>query len=798
MRGAREVGDGVDRTTHRRALEIAAEVIELDVADQAVRVDVLCADDPDLRTLVAALLEEDAAPKLLQTEAPNVAFDAPPPERIGAYRVDSRLGAGGMGVVYKAHRDDGRFERTVAIKFMNTGFVSTEMQDRFLTERQVTARLEHPHIARLLDGGEAEGRPYFVMEFIDGQPLEHDPERSITDTLQRFLEVCDAISYAHGNLVLHRDIKPGNIMLTSDGQANDSQAKVLDFGVAKIFDPDDNATQTVAVPMTKPYTSPECLVGAPATVRSDIYSLGVLLFELIKGERPYDLTDMSLIEAQAYLSSHRFDADSGAKDLDLIISQAMHPDLDRRYASVDLLAADIQHYLRREPISARGDDLGYVARKFATRNKGLVAALGFAITALVVGLVTTNILYIEAQQQTEVARVERDRAEEVVGFLASTLSETNPLESGRQEMSLGEILAIAKEQIEAGGLSDDAARAYVERSLSLVHDGRGEYEQAIEYARSAIERLERLGIEGQPLAVAYGYLGQSLINTDRYEEARQALEHSLALAAESPSQTVNTMASLGHAYELLTRNDDAERIYRAALAHADLHELSDQRSLAQPTNNLGRLLHNKRELDEAERFYARAAELLIDTPAERAMILGNIAGIQDDRENFAEAEVLYLEAVGLLDEALGPTHPQAIILRSSMINSLVRGEKIEAARTHADTVVAGIKESLPEKHFISAYALNVAGNAYCHGEFNPKGLDYAQTALDVRSELLPEGHWMIASAASLVGQCEIENGNAARAAELLEPAYNRLLEERGAADRHTLLASARLAEALGR
>ena len=783
----------MEHTQQRRALEIFSEVVELSETEQQTRIQSLAQGDTEVIARVLALLGEDADPKILQTQVSNVVFESPPPETIGPYKIVDRIGAGGMGVVYEGQRADDLFEQRVAIKFLHAGLYSEELLRRFTVERQVTAQLEHPGIARLLDGGEVEGRPYFIMEYIEGEELGFSSHRSMEATLRLFLQVCEAISYAHNNFVLHRDIKPSNILVTESGLV-----KVLDFGVAKIVDPSDEQDHTQAVPMTKPYTSPEGLIGSPATVRSDVYSLGVLLYELFHNKQPFDLSDLNLLDAHAYVSANKAPVASGHADLDLIINQALHADVARRYASAELLADDVRRFLSNQPISARSDDVAYRAKKFVLRNKGLTAGVALAFLALAVGLSVSTVLFFQSEEQARIAALERDRAEEVVEFLATTLADTNPLESGKQELTLGEILQAAEDKISAGALTDEIARAYVESSLSLVYDGRGEYTHAADLARQAVQRMDAQGVIGKPLALALTRLGQALINNDQYEASLAAFARADEELADFPDEAAQRIALLtiwGSAYERLTRYADAESVYRESLVLATTYNITDPRLLAQPNNNLGQLLHSQGDFSEAETFYTRAVELLAQTPAEQAMVMGNLAGVLDDRGDYARAESRYREALDLIAEALGPDHPQSIIVRASLTNSLVRAEKFDAAREQADAGLASTEASLPEVHFISAYALNVAGNAYCHGPQDARGLAYAQRSLDIRRELLPDNHWLIGSSQSLVGLCQIRMGDFAGAVGSLESAYAQLLERRGADDRNTVLASTRLEQA---
>lgn len=778
-------------STQLRALEIVTAALELDAAAQDAYIERECNAQPELARQVRALLAVDAEADLLNTGSDNIQFNAPPPEQVGPYRIDEKIGEGGMGLVFKAHRSDGQFERTVAVKFIATALLNQDMRRRFEIERQATARLNHPNIAQLLDGGDIDGRPYFIMEYIEGEPLIYSAARSLRETVTLFIQVCDAVAHAHANLILHRDLKPGNILLTRSGTI-----KVLDFGVSKIISDDEQSADTRidAIPVTRPYTSPERLVGATATVQSDVFSLGVTLYQICHGKLPYNEADQDLLQTHEKMLTNRTEINTGWPDLDLIIAQAMHGDMQRRYATVDALRSDLKRLLSGQPLAARADDWLYVGAKFVARNKAAVVAGAFAVLAMVVGLVATTTLFYRAENQAELARQERDTAEEVVGFLTNLLGETNPMESGQQEISLSQILDIAEQELEAGLLSNPNARAQVETSLSLVRDGRGEFERARELAAAAIARLEGMQASGPALANAYAHLGQALAHLDRYDEAAPALEKAMALQhpEKQTGLLINTMATLGSVYERMDRYLDAEQTYREAIRIAEQHALQEPRLLAQPTNNLGQLLHTRGDTEQAAKYYQRAADLLVDYPPERAMTLGNLAGISDLKGDYDEAWQQYAAALTLLEASLGPDHPQTLVLRTSAVNTLTRAERFVEAKAEAAIALANVATSLPEEHFITAYVYSGAAGAQCYGEFDPGGLDLARASYEIRQRLLPEGNWMIASAQSLYGHCLARAGELAAAIPQLEQAYSALHDSRGPEQQATRTALARL------
>ena len=383
-----------------------------------------CGDDRELRAEVERLLQADGqASAFVGDAAAGIEHIAstivPQSGHIGPYRIVRELGRGGMGTVFLGERDDAQFTMRAAIKLIKRGMDSDAVLERFRHERQILAGLEHPNIGRLLDGGtSAEGLPYFVMEYVDGLPVDEycrTHRLSIDERLDVFLQICAAVTYAHQHLVVHRDIKPSNILVTSD-----RVPKLLDFGIARLVESDDApgvVTAFATQAMTPQYASPEQLRGERVTTVSDVYALGVLLFELLAGERPYDVTGKTADEVRKLLANTetakpsvvaaRRGDQAAARlrgDLDAIVLTAMRRDPAERYGSVALLADDVRRHMTARPVIARGDSFTYRATRFVRRRKLGVAAAAAILLSLVGGVIATS-------WQARVARAERARAE---------------------------------------------------------------------------------------------------------------------------------------------------------------------------------------------------------------------------------------------------------------------------------------------------------------------------------------------------------------------------------------------------
>jgi eukaryotic-like serine/threonine-protein kinase len=444
------VTNGNDRWQHvKRVLD---DAIAVESADRSLFLDRACDGDSELRREVESLLSahDKAGSAFLKTDAAVFKGTETPSRqgiRIGVYQIIKEIGHGGMGEVYLAARADGHFTKEVAIKLVRGGYDSRSVLERFLIERQILASLDHPNIARLLDGGSADdGVPYLVMELIEGTPLdEHcDANRlSITERLKLFLQVCSAVQYAHQRLVIHRDIKPGNILVTKGGIP-----KLLDFGIAKILDPADGAKTTLDRPLTPEYASPEQIRGEPITTASDVYSLGVVLYQLLTGRSPYPgkkstahelaraicetdpgrpssvvIKDRVVRSGESQISASPQEISAPregtparlrrrlAGDLDAIVLKALRKEPQLRYSSVEQFAEDIRRHLEGLPVAATKGSWSYRARKFATRHKAGVAATTAVVLALAVGIALTVREARIARRQAQIASIEKARAE---------------------------------------------------------------------------------------------------------------------------------------------------------------------------------------------------------------------------------------------------------------------------------------------------------------------------------------------------------------------------------------------------
>jgi tetratricopeptide (TPR) repeat protein len=599
----------------QRVKQVFSEASALPPDAQRQYLDRACAGDAPLRAEVDSLLGAH--------NEPNVVFDRPavsyviepaPSEqwigkRIGAYEIVSLLGQGGMGRVYRARRVDAEYEKEVAIKVVPGAYAASTVLQRLRAERQILATLEHPNIARLIDGGAtADGSPYLVMELVEGEALDRycrEHKLPIRERLRLFREVCSAVSYAHQRLVVHRDLKPGNILVSADGAV-----KLLDFGIAKLLQaaPGDTGgapTATLMRMLTPGYSSPEQVLGRPITTASDVYSLGVVLYGLLAGRSPYRSTLEStadVIRDVCELEPLRpSEAATGgepvSRDLDAIVLRALRKEPDRRYRSVDEFSEDVRRYLAGLPVLARGDELSYRAGKFLRRRKLEIAGGLIVVLALVGGLAISV-------RQTRIAEQQRERAERhfasvrklADGFMFEVHDAIRDLPGSTQarkllvEKALEYLNTLANESGQDRGLRVDLAVAY--NKVGAIQGGAyqpnvGAPTAALDSYSKAVALLEPLVAAGtaddaasRTLARAYVEVGNLILLTGDAKGALANVGKAIAILEESgrrdPSvENLRLLASAlsAQSYQLGYSGDPAGGLRAATRSVEILEEL---------------------------------------------------------------------------------------------------------------------------------------------------------------------------------------------------------------------------------
>jgi len=663
-----------------------------------------CEDDAELLKDVRELLAaHDLGEKLLPlSPAPSAA--ARPPT-VGRYRLVRELGRGGMGVVHLAERDDGVFRRRVAIKLLRAGPGDDELIGRLVAERQILASLDHPNIARLLDGGVAEGgRPYLVMEYIDGVPLNqycHERVLALDERLRLFCTVARAIHYAHGRLVVHRDLKPSNVLVAPDGTV-----KLLDFGIAKILDPGavDLAhpapqTRTGLLLMTPAYASPEQFRGEPATTVNDVWSLGVILYELLAGRRPFPLEGLSLADAARVIgevdpappSAVVVDPRDRRRlrgDLDRIVLAALRKEPGRRYGSAEGLADDIEHFLAGQPIALRADSALYRAGKLVRRHRVAAAAAVLAVLLPVAYAVFATVQERRMRLVLAEATVEAQRAERINQVLLSLFEPGRPA-AATEDSAAGAVLRARLAEV-AEGVRHPRERAEMLRVLGVVHHRLGDFARAASLLEEAVAlRRQEQGGRHLALSALLAELGDTYRMQERYAEAERMLKEALGIERALLGRDHPRIARHLNDLALVLRDAGdyaaAEPLAREALAMRRRLLDENDPAVAASLNDLAALLRRRGAYAEALPLYQEALSIRRRAyPGDHWLVAETInnVGVQlRALGDLTAAEPLLREAAAMYRRIYGDSHPYTAVADANLAFLLTnKGELDEAER----------------------------------------------------------------------------------------------------------------------
>lgn len=800
-----------------------------------------------------------------------------PGELIGLYRILRVLGRGGMGEVYLCERADDQYRKQVAIKLVSSGLISRQIQNRLRTERQILATLDHPNIARLLDGGTtAEGVPYLVMEYVEGEPIDSYCDRrqlTIGERLDLFRIVCSAVQAAHRNLIVHRDLKPTNILVTADGTP-----KLLDFGIAKLLDVRQTA-HTVAMTqadiriLTPDHASPEQIRGQPITTASDVYVLGVLLYELLAGRRPFKVEGLRLIDIErliceqppvlpsqalspAEMSREELELTAAqrrttvvrlrrqlAGDLDNIILMAMRKEPERRYGSVEQLAADVGNHTSGMPVIARRDTWSYRARKFVGRHSLGVTLVG-ALAVVLVGFAAA--MYVQAERirlQRDEANVQRARAEaegkratQVSEFLVDLFKRSDPTEHRGEKMTADEILDRGARRIEVELKQDPATQSHMMDAIGRVYLSAGKTDKALPLLERSLElRRQLFGSKDLVTASSMRSLADARRDMGDFAVAEKLLRDALNIERRKLGSDNETVAAtLAELASVLTDRgewDTAERIYRDSLRIYQATGKEHDVSATEVMNDFANLLISKGDYPAAETLYRRALEIhrrdLGTSHPTTAVYMANLAMVMQMEGELTDAEPLYVESIEILRRVNGAEHPNTITILGSYGWLLqVKGELDEAERVLRE--VLGLRRKIfGERHVLVGYdSSNLADVLYERGQlveaerlyrealavfdvtlspdheyvaaaltglarvFAEKGDEFRVGAFVDRSvsiwrKKLPADHWRIANAQSALGLCLLTQKKYAESEKVLLASYAVLEKQSGLHDPNT-------------
>ncbi|TVP53881.1 MAG: serine/threonine protein kinase [Gemmatimonadales bacterium] len=798
------------------------EALDLDEDQREAFLRDRCGDDDSLYREVASLLTADSQTRGMIGQAVGGAVDAMETEEfvgrsVGPWRIVRRIGHGGMGTVYLAERAQGEFEQRAALKLIRRGMDSEQILDRFRRERQILARLEHPEIARLLDGGLTDdGRPYFAMEFVEGRPIDQycDEEGlGIGDRLRLFLKVCRAVAYAHRVLVVHRDLKPDNILVTTDGGV-----RLLDFGIAKVLEDEegeDTLTRTAFRVMTPGHASPEQVRGEAVGTATDVYSLGLILYQLLSGLKPYEISSRSPLEIERTVCETEVErpstrlrgadptlAEAAASergtdprrlgnrlrgDLDMICLGALRKEPERRYGSVEALADDLSRHLEGLPVTVRPDTLGYRLATMVRRHR-----TGFAATlAVVLGVSVLTGVYVDRiAQERDLAQEEATKAAEVAGFLQDLFRVSDPSESRGETVTARELLDDGALRIASELEGQPAVQATMMRVIGEVYHVIGLPERAVAMLEDALEVQRALygdwHAEVATTRIALGVVHQSrgdLVAADSL--MREAVELRVTLLGETHPDVADALSNLAFLEETLGNETSAEALYRRTLAIQRTLYPDGGPGVTYSTVKLGGLLRRIGRHDEAEPLLREglAAQRAHhgDLHPEVASSMRDLAGLLRDRGAHEEAVALYGEALAIRRALFGDEHPGVASVLNSRAILLERMGEMDRAIEDLREVVALRERLFPDPHpSLAAVVNNLAGMVR-----GREGVELYRRSMWIQDQVLPEGHPNRAFPRMGLASLHMELGEPEQAEPLLREALALRLDALDAGHRHT-------------
>jgi serine/threonine-protein kinase len=761
------------------------EALERPVGERSEFLARACGRDSALRSEVQRLLAADARAgdgitRIVGQGAEAAARSlATSPGQIGPYRLVRELGRGGMGTVWLAERADGGFQQSVAIKLMLPGPAGAELAKRFRAERQILASLRHPNIGALLDGGTTQdGRPYFVMEHIEGEPIDRYCEGRKLDVrarLELFLSVCSAVQFAHARLVVHRDVKPGNILVTADGIP-----KLLDFGIAKILAPqapsqtDDQTVSGVRL-LSAPYASPEQIRGDSISIATDVYSLGVLLYELLTSQLPYDAPrDQPLVLAKAILSAAPRRpsaavpaANAGALvgrgrgttperlrrllagDLDYICLLALEKEPDKRYPSVEALAEDVRRYLDGLPVRAHGEALSYRAGKFVRRHRWGVGAGAAAVLMLTTFGAVMAVQARRLAAERDAATAARASAEQVAGFLSSIFEVSDPSESLGRTITARDLLDEGARRIETELAGQPDLQASMMRLIGDVYAKLGLNAQARPLLERALAQHRALhGDEHEEVATSKMAVAVLLADLGDLEGAeplfREALATRQRLFGPEHPDVSRSLSDL--AYLLENKGDPvtAEAMFREALSQDQEFFTPAHPRVASSMVKLARLLRENGKIEEAEPMLRTALAsqraLYGSGHPETASTMRNLASLLRDKGAFEEADSLYREAIAVRRAVLGDDHPEMANTLNSYALLLQRMGQDERAIATLEEFIRIMEAVYPDPHpSVATGYSNLAASLLDVGRYDD-ALDMYEKSMAIQNAVTAEGN----------------------------------------------------------
>lgn len=797
------------------------QVAEMDPTDRENFLNEHCGDETlrkDLECLLNVRTQSDNFFNSLAENVVSPAYDElldlfPETVNVGSYRIIKEIGRGGMGTVYLAERNDESYENRVAIKILRRGLDSDDILTRFRLERQILARLNHPNITHLLDGGlTGDGRPYFVMEVVEGKPITsycNEHQLNVTGRIRLFLQICDALEYAHQNLVIHRDLKPENILVTEDGQI-----KLLDFGIAKLLDDKTSNYRTLAGTehrlMTPRFASPEQVKNHSITTASDVYQLGLVLYCLLGGVFPFSFKNCSQQEIERFILEEEpkklsqkiselkeetivsISRNCGTApchlktvlkgDLDAIVQKALQKEPNERYRSVQELRDDLLRNLNGQPVIARSATVSYRIRKFVRRHR-TGTAVSAIFLCMLAGFITVLVRQQSATiQQRDKAITEARKAEQLSGFILQLFEANDPDVAHGKTLTAQQLLERGEERIESLK-NQPEIQAQMLDVTGNIYNKIGEFERSRTLLEKSLKiRRNLYGMNHPETAMSLFHLGVLYSHRGAYSQADSLLQLVLEIQEDqlvpNDLQLAATLSELAYVVRKKGAYDEAEKLYKQSMQIREEKLGIDHPLTLESMSSLGVTFHNKGNYEATEKIFrevlARRRELLEPTHPDLVMSINNLGALLMNKGRFSEAEQLFRETLTIYRELFGEHHPKiALSLNNLGITLRNQGRYSDAEGCFREALAMRERLFGPQNINTAISKFTLARNMLETRQYHSALVLYQQ-AFEIFREKLPVNHSFTARSLLAVGNVYLAMDNFSKAEKYMDEGFNKI------------------------
>ncbi len=809
----------MDKKTWDKALDVYDTLGNLSIDEFMQELDTIGVSDEIRELLVDMKTSEDDAFSYFDEVSDRMEkfLEPPIPKKLGAWSIHSLIDSGGMSSVYMAERDGDQFHMKAAVKFIHFAGFNPQVMVRFRQEMQFLATLNHPNITRIIDSGITEyGTPWYAMEFVDGLPITrycNENNLSLRERLKLFSNVCRAVQHAHKNLIIHRDLKPSNILVNREGEV-----KLLDFGIAKALS--DELSVRTETPLTREgqaimtpeYASPEQLEGSVVNITSDIYSLGIILHELITGTKPFDFSGMSRVQMVIALKEkpvarpgntfkNQPEKPSGigvtkiSRELDDILLISLRAEPERRYESVEQFGRDVSNFLNNEPVMARADSRGYRFKKFLQRNRTGTALTALSLILLIIG--AGGILW-----QAEQTRIEAERAAAVTNFIVDMFETSDPAISGQPDITVSEVLERSVERIDRELQNQSATQADIMNVVGQVYRNIAKFDESRVMLEGSLEKnIGLYGEEHANVAAGINELGQLYFYMSDYQAAdslhAKALEMRTSLLGNNHKATAESKRNRAIVLTNLGEYEWAKELHKEAIETLIAIHGRQHTDVSYGIHRLGYAYHRAGEYDEAEKYYQDALDMkeqLFQGPhPSYAGVLNDLGMLYYHIADFSMAEEMHRRAMEMRRTLYGDAHPDISMSLNNLGLAMRYQDKYDEAETYFLEAIEMRREIFGDEDIGIAYSLNNLVPIYTSRGDYDKVDRIHEESLTIRRAVFGDVHPAVALMLNNIGRHMRETERTEESFAYLEEAFKIYEETTGLSHPHAVINQLNLA-----